>query len=146
MTGPDPNAEYWRTTEVAAYAGTTSGTISSYRNRGQMPTPAISYGRTHLWRPADIIAWRAELEREPPPPRDEPPRYKALADLLRRRIRDGEFRPGDRIPPERDLANLYRVSRPTTTKAVDILRREGIVVSGKRGTYVTTKPIAGEGE
>ena len=58
---PDPNAEYWRTSEVAAYLGVTVGTVSSYRIRGQMPEPDRTIGdRTHLWTPRRIIEWHEQ--------------------------------------------------------------------------------------
>jgi hypothetical protein len=48
----------WTVTDVCNYTGLTSGTISSYRARCQMPEPALRYGRTHLWEPDVIRAWR----------------------------------------------------------------------------------------
>ncbi|MBB2941812.1 uncharacterized protein involved in tolerance to divalent cations [Actinoplanes lutulentus] len=56
-TKPDPDAEWWTTTDVAAYLGVLVGTVSSYRNRGQMPEPTQTLGRTHLWSPSTIISW-----------------------------------------------------------------------------------------
>ncbi|MFI7541099.1 divalent cation tolerance protein CutA [Actinoplanes sp. NPDC049599] len=57
MTKPDPDAEWWTTSDVAEYLGVVIGTVSSYRNRGQMPEPTKTIGRTHLWSPSTIIAW-----------------------------------------------------------------------------------------
>jgi len=54
---PDPSAEWWTTSEVAAYLGLRIATVSSYRMRGQMPEPDMTLGRTHIWRPSKIIAW-----------------------------------------------------------------------------------------
>lgn len=54
---PDPDAEWWTTSDVAAYLGVRPATISSYRNRGQMPPPDHRLGRTQLWRPGTIINW-----------------------------------------------------------------------------------------
>jgi len=54
---PDPDAEWWTTTDVASYLGVQVGTVSSYRQRDQMPAPDATIGRTHIWRPARIIAW-----------------------------------------------------------------------------------------
>ena len=54
---PDPSAEWWTTSEVAAYLGVGVATVSSYRIRGQMPSPDMTLGRTHAWRPSKIIAW-----------------------------------------------------------------------------------------
>ncbi|SBT67278.1 Uncharacterized protein involved in tolerance to divalent cations [Micromonospora sediminicola] len=57
VTSPDPEAEWWTTSEVAEYLGVQVGTVSSYRNRGQMPEPDKTLGRTHLWRPQTITSW-----------------------------------------------------------------------------------------
>lgn len=54
---PDPQAEWWTTSDIAEYLGVRVGTISSYRKRGQMPLPDKTVGRTHLWRPTRIIEW-----------------------------------------------------------------------------------------
>jgi predicted DNA-binding transcriptional regulator AlpA len=54
---PDAAAEWWTTSDVAAYLGVSVGTVSTYRARGQMPAPDNTVGRTHVWRPARIIDW-----------------------------------------------------------------------------------------
>lgn len=54
---PDPSAEWWTTSDVAAYLGLQVATVSSYRLRGQMPQPDLTVGRTHVWRPSTIISW-----------------------------------------------------------------------------------------
>jgi predicted DNA-binding transcriptional regulator AlpA len=58
---PDPDAEWWTTSHVAAYLGVRVATISSYRRREQMPAPDMLLGRTQAWRPARIIAWRRQM-------------------------------------------------------------------------------------
>jgi predicted DNA-binding transcriptional regulator AlpA len=73
---PDPAAEWWTTTDVAAYLGVRVATVSTYRKRGQMPAPDMTLGRTHAWRPARIIEWHASRPRpgvggRPVPGRDE---------------------------------------------------------------------------
>jgi predicted DNA-binding transcriptional regulator AlpA len=60
---PDPNAEWWTTSEVAAYLGVQVATVSGYRNRGQMPEPDMTLGRTQAWRPGTIIEWHASRPR-----------------------------------------------------------------------------------
>jgi aminoglycoside phosphotransferase (APT) family kinase protein len=60
---PDPSAEWWTTSEVAAYLGLRVATVSSYRMRGQMPEPDMTLGRTHVWRPSKIIAWQGTRPR-----------------------------------------------------------------------------------
>lgn len=62
-TNPDPSAEYWTTSDVAAYIGVRVGTVSSYRMRNQMPEPDMTVGRTHMWKPARIIAWHESRPR-----------------------------------------------------------------------------------
>lgn len=54
---PDVDAEWWTTTDVAAYLGVRPTTISTYRMRGQMPPPDHKLGRTQLWHPKTIIDW-----------------------------------------------------------------------------------------
>jgi hypothetical protein len=59
----DLKAEWWTTSDVAAYLGVQVGTVSSYRQRGQMPSPDMTVGRTHMWRPATIIEWHESRPR-----------------------------------------------------------------------------------
>lgn len=59
-TAPDPDAEWWTTSDVAAHLGVRVSTVSTYRMRGQMPEPDTTVGRTHMWRPGRIIAWHAQ--------------------------------------------------------------------------------------
>jgi hypothetical protein len=60
---PDPEAEWWTTTEVAAYLRVQVATVSTYRMRGQMPSPDKTYGRTHLWHPATVMDWHEKRPR-----------------------------------------------------------------------------------
>jgi aminoglycoside phosphotransferase (APT) family kinase protein/predicted DNA-binding transcriptional regulator AlpA len=59
----DPPAEWWTTSDVAAYLGLRVSTVSSYRMRGQMPEPDMTLGRTHVWRPSKIIEWHQQRPR-----------------------------------------------------------------------------------
>jgi predicted DNA-binding transcriptional regulator AlpA len=73
---PDPDVEWWTTSDVVAYLGVKVATVTNYRKRGQMPPPAQTIGRTHVWRPARIIEWHAGRPRpgiggRPPATRDE---------------------------------------------------------------------------
>jgi len=66
----------------------------------------------------------------------EPP-HKQIARWLRARIESGEYRPGRRIPSEKDIMDLSGVARTTARRAVEVLRNEGLVVTTQgRGTYV----------
>lgn len=62
-TVPDPQAQWWTTKDVATYLGLRIGTVSSYRQRGQMPEADETIGRLHVWRPTTIIEWHASRPR-----------------------------------------------------------------------------------
>ncbi len=68
----------------------------------------------------------------------DPPRlYRQIADQIRALIRNGEFVPGARLPPERDLARELGVSRPSVREALIALEIEGLVeVRIGSGIYV----------
>ncbi|HEV2761390.1 MAG TPA: FadR/GntR family transcriptional regulator [Pyrinomonadaceae bacterium] len=56
---------------------------------------------------------------------------------LREMIHRGELRPGDRLPPERDLAKLLGVSRPTLRAGIRSLAAVGVLQSRQgAGTFV----------
>ena len=69
----------------------------------------------------------------------EPP-YHQLAAILRREISTGRLRPGDRLPSEAQLCELYEVSPMTVRRALNILLDEGLATASRgRGTFV--KPL-----
>lgn len=51
----------------------------------------------------------------------------ALALHLRKQITEGQLRPGQRLPSERDLGQTFGLARGTVAKAVYELRRMGVV-------------------
>lgn len=56
-------------------------------------------------------------------------------------IADGRLQPGQRLPPERELAGLLGVSRPVLREAVRTLEARGrVVVRHGRGVFVTEPP------
>ncbi len=64
-----------------------------------------------------------------------------LADELRTRILAGEWRPGDRLPSEPELARRRFVSRSSMRGAIAMLEEEGYVLRRHgSGTYVTHRP------
>jgi hypothetical protein len=60
---PDEDAQWWTTSDVAAYLGVVVSTVSTYRSRGQMPAPDLTVGRTHMWHPQTIIDWHGSRPR-----------------------------------------------------------------------------------
>lgn len=55
------------------------------------------------------------------------PKYDQIAGDLRGRIVRGELSPGDALPSEHDLTARWKVARGTVTKALDLLRQEGLI-------------------
>jgi GntR family transcriptional regulator, transcriptional repressor for pyruvate dehydrogenase complex len=55
------------------------------------------------------------------------PTYELVLEQLRRSIHLSHFGPGDKLPPERELARQLGVSRTTVREAVRVLEGEGIV-------------------
>jgi GntR family transcriptional regulator len=64
------------------------------------------------------------------------PRYPLIADALRRRLLDGEFAAGSRLPSEASLAAEYDVSRGIVRRALAQLARQALVVSRPQGGWV----------
>ena len=67
------------------------------------------------------------------------PLYDQIKILLTQSLIAGEWKPGDAIPSEMELAARYRVSQGTVRKAIDALAVENILVRRQgKGTYVAT--------
>jgi GntR family transcriptional regulator len=65
------------------------------------------------------------------------PLYQQLTQLLAQRIERGDWKPGDLIPGEHELQELYQLSRTTVRQAVQDLERAGLVTRHRgRGTFV----------
>ena len=71
----------------------------------------------------------------------EPQRlYRQIAEQLRSLMSGGEFKPGSRLPAERDLARQLGVSRPSVREALIALEVEGWVeVRTGSGVYVLAR-------
>ena len=64
----------------------------------------------------------------------------AIVAQLETRILDGVLRPGDRLPPERQLAQEFGVSRPSLREAISRLVSRGLLSSRQGGgTWVTDR-------
>jgi len=59
-----------------------------------------------------------------------------IADQIRSSILAGEFSPGDKLPPERELAEMFGVSRPSVREALNLLSSSGLVESYQGGGTV----------
>ena len=67
------------------------------------------------------------------------PLYQQIKSLILQSLQAGEWKPGEPIPSEMDLAARFRVSQGTVRKAIDELAAENLVVRRQgKGTFVAT--------
>jgi DNA-binding FadR family transcriptional regulator len=72
--------------------------------------------------------------------------YEQVADQIGGLVRGGEFKAGQRLPAERDLAKMLAVSRPVVREAMIALEIGGLIeVRTGSGAFVREKP-AEQGE
>jgi GntR family transcriptional regulator len=70
------------------------------------------------------------------------PRYHAIAETLRERIRTGELAPGTRLDNQRELARRFGVTLMTLRQALERLERDHLIVRRHGlGTFVAPRPI-----
>lgn len=72
-----------------------------------------------------------------PPPSASEPLYRRIATELLGELRDGTIPPGERLPSERRLAGHLGVSRETVRQSLELLRRDGLVTTDRRGSHAT---------
>lgn len=53
--------------------------------------------------------------------------FQEVANQLRRTISEGRLKPGDKLPPERELAQMFGVSRNTMREALRALELSGLI-------------------
>lgn len=67
------------------------------------------------------------------------PLYRQIKGLILQSLQSGEWKPGEAIPSEIELAARYRVSQGTVRKAIDEMAADNLVVRRQgRGTFVAT--------
>jgi DNA-binding transcriptional regulator YhcF (GntR family) len=70
--------------------------------------------------------------------------FEQVAGEIRRAIADGEAKPGERLPPAKDLAAVLGVNTNTVLRALRILRDEGLLEFRRgRGISVSGTPERG---
>lgn len=75
----------------------------------------------------------------------EPKRASRIATQLVELIELQKLLPGDKLPPERQLAELLEVSRPSLREALHILQAQGVVqIKHGQGTFVQEPVVAQE--
>ena len=87
----------------------------------------------------DSIMRNVKIDRE-----DPLELHEQVAGEIRRAISDGEARPGERLPPAKDLAAVLGVNTNTVLRALRELRDEGLLEFRRgRGITVTGTPERG---
>ncbi len=67
--------------------------------------------------------------------------YEQVAGEIRRAIADGEAKPGERLPPAKDLAAVLGVNTNTVLRSLRLLRDEGLLEFRRgRGISVAGTP------
>jgi GntR family transcriptional regulator, transcriptional repressor for pyruvate dehydrogenase complex len=70
--------------------------------------------------------------------------YEQIVQQIEQRFLNGDLKVGDRLPPERELAEQFGVSRTAVREAVKALRQKGLVeILPGRGTFITNDASEG---
>jgi DNA-binding transcriptional regulator YhcF (GntR family) len=76
--------------------------------------------------------------------RDPTDLFEQVAAEIRRAIADGEAKPGERLPPAKDLAAVLGVNTNTALRSLRLLRDEGLLEFRRgRGISVAGTPERG---
>jgi GntR family transcriptional repressor for pyruvate dehydrogenase complex len=102
---------------------------------------------TETAQPADVTP-KKRPSRSPRPRAGTTPSFSALektsiglqaADAIKALIVSGELQPGDTLPPERELATMLGISRPSLREAIRVLSALNVVEPRHGGgTYITS--------
>lgn len=69
-------------------------------------------------------------------------RYQAIAEVLRARVRGGDYAAGRLLPSESELSGEFAASRVTVRRALELLRDEGLVAARQGfGWFVSAAPV-----
>lgn len=69
-------------------------------------------------------------------------RYRDIAEVLRDRVRSGDYAAGRLLPSESELSEEFEASRVTIRRALEVLRDEGLVAARQGfGWFVASEPV-----
>jgi DNA-binding GntR family transcriptional regulator len=69
-------------------------------------------------------------------------RYVEIANEFRRRIANGTYVAGERLPSHTALAEAFDVSPVSIARAFRLVKRDGLIYTNHLGTFVTARPTA----
>jgi DNA-binding GntR family transcriptional regulator len=135
MRGGGPTTSYIAALRAVAVAAATANTLTLFAGAISANPLALVVGligaavSTYGW---VFFTEEAETMEE----KKNPVSYYDVATRLRWEIKN-EHQPGHRLPPSRDLAHRFKVSRRTIGRALAVLATEGLVhIVPSRGCYV----------
>lgn len=74
-------------------------------------------------------------------PDDPRPPYQQVSEVLREAIGGGQYRPGEKLPSHREVADDFGVSIGTIKRAFALLQSQGLIVTRQgQGAFVRTQP------
>lgn len=69
----------------------------------------------------------------------------AIYDQIRGKIQNGELKPGDKLPPEREMIEMFQRSRPTIREAMRMLENKNYISISRKGAFIN-KPTTEQAE
>lgn len=77
-------------------------------------------------------------------PTAQKPLYVQVVEQIRQLIKQGELAPGDQLLPERELAEMLKVSRTSVRQALAVLEGMGIIeITPRDGAYIRQRSLDG---
>ncbi|MDI3535465.1 MAG: GntR family transcriptional regulator, transcriptional repressor for pyruvate dehydrogenase complex [Thermosediminibacterales bacterium] len=64
-----------------------------------------------------------------------------IVEQIKEMIKNGDLKPGDKLPGERDLANLFNVGRSSVREALIVLNSLGLIRKTTEGSFVNNVSI-----
>lgn len=81
----------------------------------------------------DDLSWKPQIDKA------EKPVYLAIAKALESDIKNEILKPGNKLPPQRELADFLHVNLTTVTKAFKLCERKGLIsATVGKGTFVSS--------
>lgn len=60
-----------------------------------------------------------------------------IINQIKKLILEGKLNQGDKLPPERELMNMFEVGRPSLRESLKVLEAQGIIEKSNKGTIIT---------
>jgi GntR family transcriptional regulator, transcriptional repressor for pyruvate dehydrogenase complex len=61
----------------------------------------------------------------------------SIVNQIKELVLQGKLKQGDKLPPERELMNLFEVGRPSLREALKVLEAQGLIEKTQKGTLIT---------